>query len=295
MAAGESKTFTAPLVAGKHAGRTADVTVAVSAVKERELPEADDEFAQLASEFDTLDALRANLRERLVLAKNMQQSAQAREKVLQALLAGVEMPLPPAVVESAVKARTHEVVHEFDHDEERLEAFLAEQGQSREEFDAELRESAAEAVKTHLVLDAVADAEEIAVTEAEMTERVIFQAARSGTRPEEFLRRAQESGQLGTIYADVRRGKALATVIRAATVTDAAGDRVDFDELLGPAQPPVAPVCQSPLVLAQRGHALRRIQLPVITGKRRHRVRIVEYSGSRVVRRVRLRMRGCAL
>ncbi len=239
MAAGESKTFPAPLVGGKHAGRTADVTVAVSAVKERELPEADDEFAEVASEFDTLDALRADIRERLVLAKRMRQSGQAREKVLQALLAGVEVPLPPAVVESAVEAHKHEVAQEFDHDEQRLDAFLAEQGRSREEFDAELRESAAEAVKTQLVLDAVADAEEIAVTEAEMTDRVIFQAARSGTRPEEFLRRVQEAGQLGTIYADVRRGKALATVIRAATVTDPAGDPVDFEELSGPAQPPV--------------------------------------------------------
>jgi trigger factor len=234
--AGQTKTFTTKLLAGEHAGKDADVAVTVQSVKERELPTADDEFAQLASEFDTLDELRSDLRERLVRVNRMQQAVQARDKVLDALLDSTEVPLPEAVVESEIEVRKHDAVHPFDHDEAKFTEYLESQGENLADFDAKTREDAEKAVKTQLVLDAIADAESVAVDDNELTERIIYQAQRFGISPDEYVQRAQQSGQLGAIYADVRRGKALASVVRQATVTDAAGEAIDMDELFGIAE-----------------------------------------------------------
>jgi trigger factor len=239
-AAGETKTFTTKLVAGEFEGRDAEVEVKVDNIKKRELPEADDEFAQLASEFDTLDELKADLRERLGRVNKMQQGVQARDKVLEALLEVTEVPLPEAVVAAEVETRKHDAVHAFDHDDDRFNEWLTEQGQTAEEFDAELRTTAEQAVKTQLVLDAVADAEQVQVNDAELSERIVYQAQRFGISPDEYVQRAQQAGQLGAIFADVRRGKALATVVRQATVTDASGNTVDLEELFGAPAAPAA-------------------------------------------------------
>ena len=120
MSAGETTTFTTQLVAGDLAGKDAEVTVTVQSVKERELPVEDDDFAQLASEFDTLEELRADLRERLGRVNKMQQAVQARDKVLDALLDATEVPLPQAVVDSEIEVRKHDAVHSFDHDEDKF-------------------------------------------------------------------------------------------------------------------------------------------------------------------------------
>ena len=237
---GEQKTFTTSLVAGRFAGREAEVTVALTAVKQRELPEPDDEFAQLASEFDTLEELKADLRERLGQAKLIQQGMEARDKVLEGLLAATDVPLPDKMVESELEVRKRDAVHAFEHDTGRLEAWLEQQAQSRDEFDTELRTAAAEAVKTQLVLDAIADAEKLGVDESELSQRIVYQAQRSGVSPEEYVKRARQANQLGAIYADVRRGKALASVLRRATVTDESGNAVDIEALYGPATPEVA-------------------------------------------------------
>ncbi len=241
----EDKTFTTKLVAGEHAGRDAEVTVTVRSVKVRELPEPDDEFAQLASEFDTIDELKADLRERLTRVKKMQQGVQARDKVLEALLEVTEVPLPDTVVDSEIEVRKHDAVHTFDHDEARFEEFLTTQGKTREEFDTDIREEAEKAVKTQLILDSIADAENVSVDDNELTERIIYQAQRFGISPDEYVQRAQQSGQLGAIFADVRRGKALASVVRLATVTDASGGSVNLEELFG-APAADAPVEESP-------------------------------------------------
>ncbi|GGS42175.1 MULTISPECIES: trigger factor [Actinokineospora] len=233
LSAGESATFTTKLVAGEHAGKDAEVTVTVQTVKVRELPEPDDEFAQLASEFDTIDELRADLRERLGRVKKMQQGVQARDKVLEALLESVDVPLPEKVVQAEVENRHHDAVHSFDHDDAKLTEFLESQGRSREEFDTELRGDAEKSVKTQLVLDAIAESEQVQVNDAELTERIIYQAQRFGVSPDEYVQRAQQSGQLGAIFADVRRGKALAAVVREAKVTTEDGTDVDLSELFG--------------------------------------------------------------
>jgi trigger factor len=233
LSEGESATFTSKLVAGEHADRDAEVTVKVTAVKERQLPEADDEFAQLASEFDTIDELKGNLRERLGTFRRMEQVNAARDKVLDALLEGTEVPLPEGVVTAEVDSRLHDAIHSFDHDEDRFAEFLTSQGKTREAFDEEVRAEAEKSVRTRLVLDALADAEEVSVNDQELTERIVYQAQQYQIAPEEFVQRVQQAGQLGAIYADVRRSKALIAAVRAATVTDASGAKIDLADLLG--------------------------------------------------------------
>jgi trigger factor len=233
LSAGESATFPTTLVAGEYQDREAQVTVAVTAVKERELPTADDEFAQLASEFDTLEELTADLRTRMERVKQMEQLTDARDKVLDAIVDATEVPLPEGIVTSELDARVHDAIHPFDHDEAKFAEFLQENGKTREEFDNEAREDAEKSVRVRLVLDALADAQEVTVNDQELTERIIFQAQQYQMPPEEFVRRIQEAGQLGSIYSDVRRSKALIEAVRAVSVTDSAGEPVDVSELLG--------------------------------------------------------------
>ncbi|MDR7301019.1 trigger factor [Haloactinomyces albus] len=230
---GDTRNFTTTLVAGDHAGREADVTVTLNSVKERQLPEADDEFAQMASEFDTVEELLADLRERLGRVKRMQQGMQARDRILEALLENTEVPLPETAVQSEVEGREHDAVHPFDHDEERFVESLQQQGKTREQFDSETREEAEQAVRTQLVLDTIADTEDISVSDNELTERIIYQAQQSGISPDQYVQQIQQSNQLGVIYADIRRSKALFSVVRQSTVTDTEGNALDLDELFG--------------------------------------------------------------
>ncbi|WP_420714484.1 trigger factor [Rhodococcus sp. RDE2] len=233
LSAGESKEFTSTLVAGEYAGKEAVVTVKVNTVKQRELPEADDEFAQLASEFDTIGELEADLRERVQRVKQVEQAGQIRDKVLEVLLETVEIPVPEAAVQAEVDSALHDAIHELDHDETKLNELLEAQGTSREEFDKEARESAERSVKTQLLLDAIAEAENTTVEQQELTERIFFQAQRYGIPPEQFIQQISQANQLGAVFADVRRGKALGTVVDRATVTDTTGATVDTSELFG--------------------------------------------------------------
>ncbi|WP_026343252.1 trigger factor [Nocardia sp. BMG111209] len=233
LSAGESKEFTSTLVAGEHGGKDAVITVTVQTVKERELPEADDEFAQLASEFDTIDELKTDLRGRVEQVKKVEQAGEIRDKVLEALLEQTEVPLPEGAVQGEIDAVTHDAVHGFDHDEDAFAAALAAEGSSREEFDKDAKEAAEKSVKTQLLLDAIAEAEQTQVGQQELTERILFQAQRYGLSPEQFLQQVQQAGQLGAIFADVRRGKALAGVVGQATVTDSEGNTVDTEEMFG--------------------------------------------------------------
>ena len=147
---GESRVFTTTLAAGDHAGQEAQVTVTVKSVKERELPEPDDEFAQLASEFDTIDELKNSLTEQVQRVKRVQQAEQIRDKALEVLLEQVDVPLPENIVQAQVDDTLHNAIHGLEHDEKRFEEALEAQGSSREEFDADNRTNAEKAVKTQL-------------------------------------------------------------------------------------------------------------------------------------------------
>ncbi|MFF0492824.1 trigger factor [Nocardia sp. NPDC004068] len=233
MTAEESKEFTSTLVAGEFAGKEAVITVKVNSVKERELPEADDEFAQMASEFDTIEELKTDLRGRVEQSKKVQQAGEIRDKVLEALLERTEVPLPEGAVQAEVDAVLHDAVHGFDHDEAKLAEALEAQGSSREEFDKDTKEAAERSVKTQLLLDAIAEKDNTQVGQDELTERILFQSQRYGMSPEQFIQQVQQAGQLGAIFADVRRGKALAGVVGQAAVTDTEGNTVDTAEMFG--------------------------------------------------------------
>ncbi|MEV6275051.1 trigger factor [Nocardia sp. NPDC051832] len=233
LSAGETGEFTSKLVAGEHTGKDAVIKVTVQSVKERELPEADDEFAQLASEFDTLDELKEDLKSRVERVKKVTQAGEIRDKVLETLLDKVDVPLPEAVVKAEIDAVEHDAVHGFDHDEAKLAEALEEQGSSLEEFKKDTKESAEKSVKTQLLLDAVAEAEGTQVGQEELTERILFQSQRYGLSPEQFIQQVQQAGQLGAIFADVRRGKALAGIVGQVKVTDSNGNAVDTAEMFG--------------------------------------------------------------
>ncbi|MCU1690894.1 MAG: tig, partial [Jatrophihabitantaceae bacterium] len=224
--AADSVTFSTTLQAGPFAGSESEVTVTVNSVKEKDLPAPDDDFAQLASEFDTVTELRDDLREKLGRANLLTQGAQARDKALEALLAAVEIPLPASLIQAEIDWRTHDAGHALDHDEDRLAAELEASGSSREVFDAQVLETAQQSVKSQLVLDEIAEQEALTVTEAELTEYLFRQAQRYGMAPQEFANQLVQAGNLPALMADVRRNKALATVLDAIKVTDASGNNV---------------------------------------------------------------------
>ncbi|CAJ1495895.1 trigger factor [[Mycobacterium] kokjensenii] len=236
LSAGESKTFTTKLAAGPQAGKDADVTVTVQSVKERELPEADDEFAQLASEFDTIGELREKLTEQVSRTKRIQQAEKVREATLEALVAQVEMPLPEAVVQAHVDNALHNALHGLDHDENKFAESLAEKGSSRAEFDAETRSEAEKSVKTQLLLDALGDELEIQVGQNDLTQHLVLMARQYGIAPQQLMQFLQQNNQLPAVFADVRRGMALAAAVRAADVSDTAGNEIDTAEFFGTGQ-----------------------------------------------------------
>lgn len=233
LKAGESKEFTSSLVAGDHAGKEAVITVTVQSVKERELPEADDEFAQMASEFDTLDELKADLTEKVAQQAKAGLAGEIRDKVLDALMEATDVPTPEAVVESEAHAQMHQLIDQFGGDASILDQALAAEGTDRETFEAETREGAARAIRSQLLLDAVAEQNSTDVSQEELTQHILFQAQRYGMDPNQFVQQIQQAGQLGSLFSDVRRSKALADVIGKVTVKDTEGNVVDTSEFFG--------------------------------------------------------------
>ena len=231
---GASATFTTKLLAGEHAGQDADVTVTVKSIKERELPEPDDEFAQLASEFDTVTQLRENLTEQVRRVKRIHQAEKIRDQALETLLELVEVPLPQAIVAAQVDSALHNAIHPLDHDDAKFAEALEAQGSSREKFDAENREAAEKAVKTQLLMDAISDELEIQVGENDLSERLVLMSRQYGVEPQQLVQLLQQNNQLPAVFADVRRGLAVAAVVEAATVTDTDGNVVDTSEFFGP-------------------------------------------------------------
>jgi trigger factor len=228
--AGDVRTFTTTLLAGDFEGREAEVTVTVQAVNERSLPEADDAFAEQAG-FDSIAALRDDVRGRLERRKQLEQGVAARDKVLETLLEQIDIPLPESVVETEYEFRKQQVQAQLAQGGLTLDMYLENEGKGEEEFDAELSEGSRSAVKAQLVLDAVADKEELDISDAELSDHVVRRAQRSGVSPNEYAQQVVQSGQLAGLVSEVRRGKALATVMEGATIVDTEGNPVDLDQL----------------------------------------------------------------
>ena len=231
LSAGETRDFTTTLVGGDHAGEEAVVTVEVKSVKERELPELDDDFAQTASEFDTLDELRADVRSRVENMKTVQQGVQARDRVLEKLLDSVELPLPEGVVKAEIDARNHSLAHQLESAGMSKADFLAAEGQTEEEFDAELLKSTRDAMSAQFVLEKIVEKEQLSVNEQELTEHLVRTAARYGMSPDQFVQQVVQAGQVPMLVSEVVRGKALALVLDKATITDESGREIDLDAL----------------------------------------------------------------
>ncbi|PKK14973.1 trigger factor [Thermomonospora sp. CIF 1] len=244
MSAGESKTFTSKLVGGERAGQEAEITVTVQSVKVKKLPEADDEFAQLASEFDTIEELRADLRTRLGRTKRMQQLSQARDRALEALMEQIDIPLPEKVVQAEIERRNEQLEQQLKWSGLSKEAYLKQQGKTAEEFDAEIAEAARRAVKGGFVLDQLALDEELGVENEELSEYVVSQAMQMGVQPQQLADHLTQSGQLPALVSEVLRNKALNLLVEHVKITDEAGNAVDIEalrrELSGEAAQPEA-------------------------------------------------------
>ncbi|MFF3038744.1 trigger factor [Arthrobacter citreus] len=219
----ESATFTTKLAGGEHAGADAEVTVTVKAVKERELPEANDDFAQLASEFDTIAELREDLAKRAAEAKVMEQGVEARDKVLEKLLEMIEVPVPESVIEEQLEQH-------FNSDS----AHAAGEDHDTEEHRAEIRENTEQAFKNEIILDAVADKEEVGVNQNELIDYIVSMAGQYGMDPNQFAQLIDQGGQVPMMVGEVRRRKALAKVLELAKVTDTTGAEVDLTAFVRP-------------------------------------------------------------
>ncbi|RNL87336.1 trigger factor [Halostreptopolyspora alba] len=227
MSEGESATFSTTLVGGEHEGKEADVTVTVHSVKVKELPELDDEFAQMASEFDTMAELREDVRSRLESTRRMQQLSQARDKALEQLVESIDVPLPDAVVEDEVKRRRESLENQLEQSGLTKESYLESQGQSEEEFDEELNKGAHTAVKAGFVLDQLALQEDLSADQSELTQYVVEQAQRMGVSPDQLAQHLVENNQIRTAYTEVVRAKAMDLVLSKAVVTDESGNVIE--------------------------------------------------------------------
>ncbi|MGK4064909.1 trigger factor [Rothia sp. HC945] len=220
LSAGEDATFETTLAGGEHSGEAATVKVKVTAVKERELPEVDDEFAQLASEFDTIDELKEDLKKQAAQSKIAEQGNAARDKVLDKLVELVEVPVPEKVVEDQIEQHFNNPNAEADHDSE--------------EHRAEVRENTERAFRNEVVLDAVADKEEVGVEQSELIDYIISMSSQYGMDPNQFAQMLDSSGQAGMMVGEVRRSKALAAVLEKAEVVDTEGNAVDLSSYIKP-------------------------------------------------------------
>ncbi|ASD22336.1 MULTISPECIES: trigger factor [Cryobacterium] len=213
LTAGETTTFASKLLGGDHEGETAEITVTVIAVKERELPTADDDFAQIASEFDTIDELTESLKVQVGRSKVFGQGNQARELLIEQLLSSVEVPIPEAIIADEV--------HRHLEGENRLED---------ETHRAEVTEASEKTFRQQILLDTIAEAEKVKVSQDELTQYLIQGASQYGMDPSEFVQALSGNGQIPSMVAEVARNKALAIALGKAEVTDSNGASVDLSE-----------------------------------------------------------------
>jgi trigger factor len=211
LSAGETTVFESKLLGGENEGETAQITVKMLAVKERELPEADDDFAQIASQFDTIDELKDDIRQQITRSKVFGQGAQARDQIVDKLLESVEIPVPPQLVEDEV--------HRHLENEERLED---------DEHRAEVAIASEKTFRSQILLDAIVESEQVKVSQEELTQYLVQGAAQYNMEPGEFIKVLDENGQIPGMVGEVARGKALATVLGKATVVDTEGNPVDL-------------------------------------------------------------------
>ena len=231
LAAGDEKIFTSQLVGGDLVGEGVDVAVAVTQVQEQELPELDDEFAQLASEYDTVAELTEDVRERLGRGRRLEQAAAARDAVLEALLESVDIPLPETIVADELTARRRSFEQQLAYAGVTMEKYLEDESQTIEEFEADLERRVRDAVTAQFILDEIAQVEEFGIDQQELSEHMVRKAQQSGEDPQEFANHMFEHNHIPELVQEILRGKALARIVESAVVTDASGNPVELKNL----------------------------------------------------------------
>jgi trigger factor len=231
LSAEETTTFKSSLAGGELEGEEVDIEVKVLAVKEQQLPEVDDDFAQMASEFDTIDELTEDVRTRLGNGKRLEQAAAARDAVLEKMLDLTEVPVPDAVVAEELKARREQIEQQLTFAGMSMEQYLDSEEQTVDEFEAELEKRVHDAVAAQFILDEVAKREEIGVEQQELTEHMLRRAQQSGQNPNEYVKHMVEHNHIPELVSEVVRGKALALIVEQATVTDESGNHVELKNL----------------------------------------------------------------
>jgi len=210
--------------------------VTVRTVKEKQLPALDDDFAQLASEFDTLDELREDVKTRLTKVKRMEQLYAARDKALAAIVEAAGVPAPEGVVAEEVEQRKQAMVDELERVGASLEEYLSVESKTEQDIEAELADAATEGVKIQLVLDALADQEQVQVSDDEFGHEIVHRAQRSGLAPQQYYDQLVRAGMAAAVYGDVRRGKALGVVLERVIIKDTAGIVLTLEDLRGGAE-----------------------------------------------------------
>ncbi len=231
LAPGESANFTSQLVGGDMIGQDVEVAVTVQQVQEQELPELDEEFAQMASEFDTIEELTAHERDQLANNKRLEQAAAARDAVLEALLDKVEVPLPESMVEQELNARRQNMEQQLQMAGMTMEAYLKDEEQTIDEFEADLERRVRDAVAAQFLLDEIAKREELGVEQQDLSQHLVQRAQQSGQDPQEFANHMFEHNHIPELVQEILRGKALATLVESAVVTDASGNPVELKGL----------------------------------------------------------------
>jgi trigger factor len=209
-------------------GAAADVEVTVNSVKVKELPVLDDDFAQSASEFDTIGELRAGTRKQLEAMRKTGQVGQARERALDAVLDQVDIPLPERVVDAEIEQRRHNLDDRLQQAGMTMADYLEGSGQNAEGVEEQFDTDARRSIKAGFILDKLAVAEELGVESSELNSYITQQAYRLGVTPDQLAQQITESGQVNSVVADVLRTKALTLIAERATVTDASGNPVDI-------------------------------------------------------------------
>ena len=231
LKAGETKTFTTKLVGGELAGQDVEVTVTVKDVKEQQLPELDEEFAQTASEFDTIEELRADLTDRVTRGKRMEQANEARDLVLDEIVSKIDAPLPENLVTEEIDSRRQQIEQQLAMAGVEFQTYLDDEKQTVDEFEADLEKRVRDSLIAQFVLDQIVANEEFGIDDAELSQHIMRRAQQSGEDPNAYIQHIMEHNHVPEMVSEVLRGKALASLVESAKVTDKSGNAIELSKL----------------------------------------------------------------
>ncbi|MBD8607659.1 trigger factor [Aeromicrobium sp. CFBP 8757] len=231
LSAGETKTFTTQLVGGELAGQDVDVTVTVKDVKEQQLPELDEEFAQTASEFDTIDELKADLTDRVTRGKRMEQANEARDLVLDEIVSKIDAPLPESLVTEELTSRRQQIEQQLAMAGVPFQQYLDDEEQTVDEFEAELEKRVRDSLVAQFVLDQIVADQEFGIDDNELSQHIMRRAQQSGEDPNSYIQHIMEHNHVPEMVSEVLRGKALASLVEGAKVSDKSGNVIDLARL----------------------------------------------------------------